>query len=104
MFQIYSTEDVYVTKVTLYADSAPSGETDMSVFIEDESMDIVDIMTVNQTGGMGLTEFVFDKSVRPSLLSKGSKMEAYYNDDPTDSVTKLLFVMDYLYIPPTTNG
>ncbi len=104
MFQIFSTQDVYIHKFQLFTTDAPSGNADVSVFSEDKNMGIVDIPVSNQKGGMGRTEITMDLSLKPSLLEKGGKFEAYYNDDPTDDVDVVLFAMDYLFIPPTTNG
>jgi hypothetical protein len=103
MFQVFSTQDVYITRFQILADAAPNGNADVSVFAEDSNMGISDIPISNQKGGMGRTEVSEDMTLAPPILKKGGKFEAYVNDDPTDDVTKILFTMDYMFIPPTTN-
>jgi hypothetical protein len=104
MFQIFSTQDIYVRKATMLADNAPNGEASVSVYCEDENMNIVGVVATEQKGGFGRTEIVFDRTDQPSFLHKGGKFEAYYNDDPTDDVSEISFIMEYFYKEEPTNG
>ncbi len=58
----------------------------------------------NQKGGMGRTEITKNMSLRPAFMSIHSKIEAYYNDDSTDNLTRILFVVDYVHAPSAING
>ncbi len=104
MFQIFSAQNGYLTSLQLLTPNAPNGLAGVSVYIEDEDMKITDTITVYQEGGMGRTDFSFDLSARPVFVGFNYKVEAYYNDDSSDDVTKILMNMNYLYIPPTVNG
>ncbi len=104
MFQTFSAQDVYSVSSTLLTDSAPGAGADVAIFAEDSNMGITGIVSTVQRGGMGRTSLEYDLKLRPMFLENGGKFEAYYNDDPTDDATQALFVMEYLYVPPTVNG
>ena len=50
------------------------------------------------------TENEEDFSQRPVFMGSGAKMECYYNDVPTDSVTDITFEMRYFYAPDGANN
>ena len=104
MFQIFSTQDVYIINAHLLVDAAPGGDADVAIFSEGANMEIDDIVASVQKGGFGRTELIYDISCCPSFLENGGKFEAYYNDDPTDDVTSASFSMQYKFIPPTVYG
>ena len=104
MFQIFSTQDVYVVDTGMFASTAPGINSDVAIFAEDSQMGIVDIPASLQKGGFGRTEFLMDLSSRPIFLEEGGKWEAYYSDDPSDNVANILFSVGYYFIPPTVNG
>lgn len=103
-FQIFSTQDIYIVNSSLFSDVAPGNDANASVFIEDQNMKVTDIIASSQKGGLGRITVAFDTMLRPIFMKKGGKIETYYNDDPTDSVSVILFTMDYLFIPPTIYG
>jgi hypothetical protein len=104
MFQIFSTQDVYITKMELWPDAAPGNNAEVSVFSEDSNMMITDIALYAQRGGTSVTSLVKDLSLKPIFLECGGKFEAYHNDDPQDDIEHALFVFEYLFIPPTVHG
>lgn len=104
MFQIFSSQDVYVVDTAMFASSAPGINSDIAIFAEDSQMRIVDIPASLQKGGFGRTQLSMDLSSRPVFLEEGGKWEAYYNDDPEDGTDTILFSMGYYFIPPTTYG
>ena len=104
MFQIFSTQDVYIVNAHLLTDSAPGTDADVAIFSEGANMEIDDIIASVQTGGFGRTELPYDIRHCPSFLENGGKFEAYFNDDPTDAVTMAAFSMQYKFIPPTVYG
>jgi len=106
MFQIFSTQDVYVTKTAIFAEASPDDNANFSVYLEDSSMGIVDIPIVDATGHEFLsTTFTIDMSDRPSFLEDGGKVEVYYNDIASDTtLTNMVLAISYLYVPPTIYG
>lgn len=104
MFQIFSAESVYIMSANVLADSAPNGDAQASIFVEDKNMGITGIVSTVQRGGMGRTSIPFDLSTHPMMLGEGGKFEVYYDDDPTDDVSKILFGFTYLYRLSRANG
>ena len=104
MFQVFSTQDVYITKGNLLLDSTPGENSELTMYTENSDKKIIHVLSTLQAGGYGRTERSITTTLRPAFLDRGGKFEAYYNDDPTDSVSKALLVVDYIYIPPTING
>ena len=104
MFKVYSAQDVYVTRITILSDSAHGADSSFAVLIEDENMSIIHDLVTSKQGGFGRTEVDLDFNARPAYLPIGGKIETYYNDDSGDSISKIMFIIHYLYVPPTVNG
>jgi len=103
-FQVFSTQQIYLIRANLFTQVAPAVNADVIVFIEDSNMSITDIPITNQKGGQGRIQVNIDLTLHPPVMDVGGKFEAYYNDDPMDDVSNILFTMDYLYVPPTVHG
>ncbi len=103
MFQIFSTQDIYIVNLELLFDESPGTGMHVSFFVEDDNMKITDVIDSAALGGFDKV-LIYDTALRPVFLIKGGKLEAYYDDDSTDSVGVALFELTYLYIPPTVNG
>ena len=103
MFQIFSTQDIYIVNLELLFDAAPGTGMHVSFLVEDDNMLITDVIDSAALGGFDKV-LIYDTSLRPVFMVKGGKLEAYYDDDPTDSVGVALFELTYLFIPPTVNG
>jgi len=78
MFQIFSIQDVYITNITLLADSAPGNNASVSIFSEDSNMGIVDIASTSQTGGFGRTELSYDLTIRPRIFRERWKIRIIF--------------------------
>ncbi len=102
MFGIFSAQDVYFTSVTWRFDAAPNGGSAIHVFLESTDMKITDVVVDHEVAPE--QEFTTDISLRPMLLEDGGKLEFYYNDDHTDSVSKVIGEAKFLYEPPIVNG
>jgi len=102
MFGIFSTQDIYIITTSWRFDAAPNGSSGVHVFLEDKNMVITDVVVDHAVSPE--QRFSIDTSMRPMLLSDGGKLEFYYNDDHTDSVTKVVGAIKFLYVPPTVNG
>ena len=102
MFGIYSAQRVFFTKVKWRFDAAPNGDASVFVFLEDENMEITGTIVDHEDAPEQLSEY--DLNARPMELTDGGKLEFYYNDDLTDSVTKISGSASFLYIPPTVHG
>lgn len=102
MFGILSTQDIYIIESSWRFDASPNGDSEISVFLEDTNMRIVDIIVDREHSPE--QEFSNDSSLRPQFLEDGGKLEHYYNDDFTDNVSKINVEMQYLFIPPVING
>lgn len=102
MFGIMSTQDVYLVSASWRFDNPPNGGASISVFVEDNEMKVSDVVVDHEHSPE--QEFTSDLSIRPQLLIDGGKLEYYFNDDYTDSVSKINVEMQYLYEPPITNG
>ena len=102
MFGIFSTQDVYFTSVTWRFDATPNGNSAIHVFLESPSMEITDVVVDHEISPEDT--FTTDLSKRPMLLEDGGNLEFYYNDDHSDSVTKVIGEAKFLYEPPKVNG
>lgn len=102
MFGIMSAQEVYITDVGWRFDAVPNGNSSIIVFLEDEDMEITDIVIDHEVSPE--QEFHEVLSLKPNRLFNGGKLEFYYNDDYSDSVTKLRSEMSFLYVPPIVNG
>lgn len=103
MFIIFSTQDVYLIDFAHISDATPGVGSELSYFVEDKNMYISDIMTTSINPALRTTIIDELKNV-PAFVEKGSKIEEYYNDDITDSVTQITLGVRYKYIPPTINN
>jgi hypothetical protein len=101
MFMVFSTQDVFVLDIGQIADATPGSDAGIIILAEDKNMKVTTI-AVSGVQAQPLTSV--DLSMRPSFLEKGSKLEIYYNDDFTDSVTNINFGFRYFFVPPTVNG
>jgi len=99
-FIIFSTQDVYINETSHFADAEPNGESLTTIYVEDKNMLRTNVLI---SGIKGLQTVVKDIG-RPFFMEKGSKFEQEYNDDFTDDVTIMNLIMQYYFIPPTTNG
>lgn len=102
MFAILSTQDIYITKAGWRFDAPPNGDSEISVFLEDNEMKVSDVIIDREHSPE--QSFTSDLSLRPQFLVDGGKLEYYYNDDYTDNVSKVNVEMQYFYIPPVING
>ena len=102
MFQIFSRQEIYIKKVEWKFNAVPNGLSDISVFLEDTNMGISDIIIDHEEQPAQIEEE--DVSDRPMVLEDGGKLEFYYNDDYTDSVSQLQTEMTYYFEPPEANG
>ena len=102
MFGILSAQDVYFIKIGWRFNTAPNGDSSISVLLEDIDMDIIDVIIDHEDAPE--QEFDKDLSIRPSFLPRGGKLEFYYDDDPLDSVTSVRGEVSFLYKPPVVNG
>lgn len=103
-FEIYSTQDVNIIKTDIVQDSAAGANAWATINAEDKNMDITSVPAVVQKGGFGRTGMSLDQANRPVFLEKGGKYEVNFNDDATDSLTKILFSMSYWFIKEDANG
>lgn len=102
MFAILSTQDIYMVSSAWRFNAEPNGDSEISVFVEDNNMIVSD--TVVDREHSPEQEFTFDLNLRPMFVEDGAKVEYYYNDDFTDSVSKINAEITYLYVPPVVNG
>jgi len=102
MFSIFSTQDVYLTQSVAIANAVPGDSANFMSSIEDNNMVTTDIV-ISHGVYVGQQGMVFFEN-RPLFLPKGGKFNLDYNDDATDSVTKIVFGMRYLYEPPVVWG
>jgi hypothetical protein len=102
MFGILSTQDIYIIKASWRFDAAPNGDSEISVFLEDTDMKVTDVIVDREHSPE--QSFTADVSIRPQYLEDGGKLEYYYNDDYTDSVSKINVEMQFLYKPPAVHG
>jgi len=102
MFVIMSAQDIYITRIGWRFDSAPNGDSSILVFLEDTDLEITDVIIDHEASPE--QSFDTDLSLRPNYLVDGGKLEFYYNDDYSDSVTDVRGEISFLYEPPITNG
>ena len=102
MFAIMSTQDIYMTRSSWRFDAAPNGDSSISVFLEDNDMKVTDAVVDHERSPE--QEFASDLSNRPMFLEDGAKVEYYYSDDFTDSVSKITSEITFYYVPPVVNG
>jgi len=102
MFGIFSTQDVYFTSISWRFDAEPNGSSSIHVFLEDAGMIITDIIVDHEVSPE--QEFTADVSLRPMFLEAGGKLEFYYDDDYSDSVSIVIGEATFLYAPPVVNG
>jgi len=103
-FSIFSTQNIKIIGTYVTHDSAPGESARGTINAEDSNMSIVALPSVFEYGGFGRTTASLETTDRPILLEKGGKYELNYTDDASDSLTKTMFAMRYLFIPPTVNG
>ncbi len=96
MFTIYSTQDVYIVNMGQVADATPNGDSRSNVYIEDMEMKRSDTIIVGTPGRIGIDAEMLS---RPAFMEKGAKLEEEYNDDFSDSVSKIDIGIRYFYIP-----
>ena len=102
MFVVYSTQDVFIIETEVKFNETAGDNAEFQIFIEDSGMKITDIVTGHES--MFGTEHEENMQQRPSLMQKGGKIECYYNDDPTDSISLSTFEFRYYFVPQQTNG
>ena len=102
MFAILSTQDIFIVKAAWRFNAAPNGDSEISVFLEDNEMKVADVVVDREHSPE--QSFTSDLSARPQFLVDGGKLEYYYNDDFTDDVSKINVEMQFYYIPPVVNG
>ncbi len=99
-FIVFSTQEVYVYEITVITDGTPNGNSETTVYVEDENMKRTDVLV----SGIKAVPAITTQLNRPFFMSKGSKFEQEYNDDITDDVSSVNLVMQYYFIPITGNG
>jgi hypothetical protein len=102
MFGVFSLQDIYITDVKWKFDSTPNGSASLMIVVRDPNNGMTDfvvdhIHTPEETGH-------FDVSLAPMKLTDGGKLQFFYNDDYTDTVTTLTGSMTYLYQDSEANG
>lgn len=102
MFGIFSTQDAYFVSVTWRFNAEPNGDSSINAFFEDTNMTITDVVVDHEVSPE--QAFTTDLSLRPAFLGSGGKLEFYYNDDHTDSVTRVIGEAKFLFEPPVING
>ncbi len=102
-FMVFSTQDVYLVDFGFVLDETPGGDASVSIYAEDSSMSIQTVIVSNVIASKA-TGIDFVVKQRPAFMEKGSKFEANYNDDYSDSVTRATLGIRYAFIPPIVNG
>lgn len=102
MFAILSTQDIFIIKAGWRFNAVPNGDSEISVFLEDNQMKVADVIVDREHSPE--ESFISDVSSRPQFLVDGGKLEYYYNDDYTDDVAVINVEMQFYYIPPIVNG
>jgi len=100
MFVIFSTQDVYVFEITSNTDGTPNGNSETTLYVEDNNM----IRTNVLTNSIKAVPTVTTRMPRPFFMGNGAKLEQEYNDDITDDVSSINLIISYFFIPPTVNG
>ena len=101
-FAVFSVQDVYLVNMRLYADAAPADNSNFNIYTKDTNYKRTNTIIASATGRQ--TFQGADLSLCPPFLVKGGMLKTEYNDDFTDSVSKITMGMRYKYIPPTVNG
>ncbi len=99
-FIVFSTQQVYVFEIKQIIDEKPSGESETTIYIEDETMRRTDVLI----SGVKAIQEVTKQLKKPFFMAKGSKIEQEYNDDFTDQVGEINLIFYYYFVPPTVNG
>ena len=99
-FVIFSTQEVYLYEVTVVTSGTPNGGSRTSAYVEDENMQRTDVLV----SGIQAVPAITTRLARPFFMGKGYKFEQEYNDDFTDDVVSINLIIQYYFIPPTTNG
>ena len=102
MFGILSMQDIYIIRTCWRFDNDPNGASNISAFLEDNGMKITDVIVDHEHSPE--RTFESDITLRPMFLEDGGKVEHYYNDDPTDSVSTISVEITFLYEPPVVHG
>lgn len=97
MFGIMSRQAIYLTKIAWRFDAQPGEHSQISVFLEDAELTITDMVIDCEHDPD--KSFVSDLSRRPMLVKDGGKIEYSYNDDFSDSVTKVNVELSFLHVP-----
>jgi len=100
MFVVFSTQEVYVFEITSITDGTPNGNSETTLYVEDNGMIRTDVLT----NSIKAVPAVTTRLPRPFFMGKGAKLEQEYNDDITDDVSSINLVVSYYFIPPTVNG
>jgi len=100
MFCIYSTQDAYISKAFQFIDAVPNGDSNSSIYIEDDNMKRTDVIVPGIKGQQTTAEAI----PRPYFMIKGGKFEQEYNDDFTDGVSNISLTIQYYHEPNTPNG
>ncbi len=101
MFNIFSTQNVFINTLLRIFDSASGGLARESIYIEDKNMKVIGIVIDDS---LAPQEFQIEFKDRVFWMPKGSKFEDYYNDDFNDSVASVALTIGYMYEPPIVNG
>lgn len=102
MFGIFSTQDAYIVASRAEANAEPGDRATYYSFVEDSDMKITDVL--NTHGVYPPQSNMVDLVYRPTFLPKGGKFELYYKDDYTDTVTLIIFGIQFIYIEEPVNG
>jgi hypothetical protein len=99
-FLVYSSQDAYVTEVSIFLDAAPNGASQTTLYVEDIDMARTDVLIAPVKSVQVATQSL----TIPFYMEQGGKFEDEYNDDITDPVKVANLIMQYRFIPPTVNG
>ena len=97
---MFSTQDIYVTEVSTFADAAPNGHSQTTLYVEDSGMHRTDVLLTPVKAIQTATATL----ARPFFVDKGGKFEQEYNDDITDAVSVMNVIWQYRFVPPSVNG
>lgn len=106
-FQIFSTQDVYVTQYfqvmvnSLGAVASPGVNSTIMGHIEDKNMKVVCSITTQAPTAADIT---LSFEIKPLFLPKGGKFEVYLNDDYSDDIFIHGGAIGYLHEPSEVNG
>ena len=100
-FSIFSTQDVYLFESRAVANNPPNWLADYMSSIEWPNMETLDVVNTHWVYVPEI--WIINLNQRPMFLPKWWKFSIEYNDDYSDSVSKIVFWMRYYYVPPTIN-